>query len=785
VPHRICESLPLPRWNATSIIKPKGSGAAGGEAPGPSASRFAARRPIQGLPLGMQRRHPGPHLGRRTNPQYALGREAPVRRRLPPTGQMSHIPATQLSIYCIDVLGARALGAEWARLPAALAAKLTELSSAQRENLLWGGTYTFTNPTTAVQACCSAIDAVKVSFRWERTGDPLPVQFVLHGDDPAAPLGMDPRMWAFLLPEELYVTKSAWEQWKAAGAVAALPPHVAKDEVLAALRLQLTARACTAPVRLFPRRTAPLTGSGEECFYCGLRDHRPPLCPSRHLRPDVAGLALAGHTSLAGLDHAYSQAFAARSKQAVELPAEAGPNDLRRNPELLAPVAFLDLQRTYQPRFLVSLFLSGADQWPETTVTRGDCGNSTSPICRGVRALLVHNYPDAETQFGDIHGADPATKCYAEVGLALVAVEKDQPQRVRYHLERAAKLATTEAEKLYIQFLRSRLHEVGGDLGGALHLIDEALAQRRPCDALRYRREQLGVRMGRTDGSAQRLQLVASRNRELAMALLLDPWLEAIREDLDRKLLSLWLTALQGGKGKLAAAKAQSATLAEWLGERDPDLVPVLSGVQRLEGKLSRAGYYDVLELERDATQLARSCEHTRHSRHRALVQQLNTVEKYWQPLAQFWKEFGLKNLYRSLGERFAQTQADIERARELAGRGEIGAYREATERVAQVRASLGDLAARSREIGAVPLIYTFLRRFLVYLVMMESLALAVGLAILPLFRLVLNLGKGSPASVPSSSSVLYTLVFAVAPVLALVLTGLKQKKARPPTPPA
>ena len=83
-----------------------------------------------------------------------------------------------------------------------------------------------------------------------------------------------------------------------------------------------------------------------------------------------------------------------------------------------------------------------------------------------------------------------------------------------------------------------------------------------------------------------------------------------------------------------------------------------------------------------------------------------------------------------------------------------------------------------AREIGAMPLILGFIKRFLAYLVLMEALALAVGLTIMPLFRLVLSMDRGVRASAVGNNSVLYTLVFAVAPVLALMFSAMKQKKA-------
>ena len=71
----------------------------------------------------------------------------------------------------------------------------------------------------------------------------------------------------------------------------------------------------------------------------------------------------------------------------------------------------------------------------------------------------------------------------------------------------------------------------------------------------------------------------------------------------------------QGGKGKLAKVLNQGTALADWLGEQDPDVAPLISGLQRLGSKVARAGYFDMLELERDADKLTSSCDHTRRSR--------------------------------------------------------------------------------------------------------------------------------------------------------------------------
>jgi hypothetical protein len=481
---------------------------------------------------------------------------------------------------------------------------------------------------------------------------------------------------------------------------------------------------------------------------------------------------------LSGAEQTYARAFSHRQDASDWWDSEIGPDELRKHPQLQPLCAFYDLRRVYQPRFLVSLFLSGGDSWPDAKILRAAaCGQSSSPICQGWRALVVQNYPQAETLFGDIKGADSGTKFFGEVGLAFVAVEKGQPQKVRYHLDRAGKIASTEAERLYLHFLRSRALEVAGDLAGALQIMDDALEHRRACDDSRYQRERLAILVGRTDGCTQRLQMVAARNREAVLALLIDPWMEPIRGDLDRKLLVLLLTAQQGGKGKYVVARAQAGVLANWLGEGDPELAPVRADLRRLEGKVSEASYYDMLELEQTADKLTHSCSNIRRTRSSALRKQIAAVDERWLPLQQFWREFGLKGMYRQLGERFVQTQGALVRAQHLATQEDAKGYGEAVELLKTVNREIRELAFRTREIGAMPLIYSFIRRLLAYLVMMESLSLAVGLTILPLFRLIFSIDRAGHASASGGKTVLYTLTFAVAPVLALVLAARKQQQ--------
>ena len=690
---------------------------------------------------------------------------------------MADTNTTRLTTYYIDFLGARALGADWGKLREAAGKKLSGMAVDGKEDDLWGGTYTFADPAAALQAALTTLDTVKGAFRWDAAQDRLPVQFLLHHGDPEFPLGMDPRMWAFMRPEDVYITKKAWELWKSAGLIDNLPRHTVRDDLLAALRLEISDRPPPIPVQLFPRRSAPLSGDGggDECFYCGLRNHRPAQCPSRQLRPDVRGLPQVGRMPLQQLDRLYGKTFQGRDGPALE--GEVSRADLGKDPSLQVVAAFFDLHRIYQPRFLVSMFLTNAEMWSDAVTTRALSGDSSSTVYRGYQALMAQNYPDAARLFGDVRNAAPSKKFYSQVGLAFISLEKGQPQRTEFHLSKAQKAADNEAERLYVRFLASRLQEIRGNLAGAVRTMATALEQCRSSDEARYRREQLAVLAGKTDGCAQRLQLVASRSREAAVALLIDPWFEPIREELDSKLLTLMLTAHQGGKGKFALALAQGTALADWLGERDPDVAPVVSGLHRLGDKVSQAGYYDMLELERGADKLVSSCNATRRGRRGALQNQLDSTEERWKPIGEFWREFGLKGMYRQLGEKIAHVQGKLDRAASLTKSDEVTAYKEAMDLLAEVSTNTVEIASQTREIGAMPLILTFIRRFLAYLVLMEALALAVGLTILPLFRLILSIDRGGRASAAGGNSVLYTLVFAIAPVVALVVTGLKQKK--------
>jgi len=131
------------------------------------------------------------------------------------------------------------------------------------------------------------------------------------------------------------------------------------------------------------------------CFYCGMQNHRPGQCPSKLLSMEHNGLDSVGYLSFEQIRKAYEKAFSNPAAMVAVVAAGVDPQQIRKNPGLMAFVGFFDINRVYQIRFLWNLAFSRYSKWQSAFKAQPVQADNKN-LQLGLDCLRVGKYGQAE-----------------------------------------------------------------------------------------------------------------------------------------------------------------------------------------------------------------------------------------------------------------------------------------------------------------------------------------------------------------------------------------------------
>lgn len=293
-----------------------------------------------------------------------------------------------------------------------------------------------------------------------------------------------------------------------------------------------------------PRRI--LVGTEAECFYCGLKNHRPSACPSRRIplgRPKVLEkLAMVGVENLNAISAEVDEALQKNPLQAIPPLLEA---DSRAG---LMVQAIFENTLPFQLRMLAMVWRSRSKDWENAFEALGP--EEGEYIWSALESLRTGDHVAAEQLVASAMARYP--RSYQPRALnAMVMLEGGDYQQAMFFFQEAERLSYTPVQRAALCMFMGRLWEYQYEFGKAITLYKQAEGHARGWSDTLYRQAVCLVKMGFTEHAISILQQLIERDPHMFNRIVIDPELERGRFSILSALWDIWReTQIEAGKAK-------------------------------------------------------------------------------------------------------------------------------------------------------------------------------------------------------------------------------------------
>lgn len=313
----------------------------------------------------------------------------------------------------------------------------------------------------------------------------------------------------------------------------------------------------------FPASAALSSGNKKPCFYCGLKNHTPSECPSRHLFNWDPGI----WDRLAMLDfQEMVQAVKALDKTLEGSGLSSSPELLQAEaPENIIARAVFEVNAPVQHRMLRLVWRSRGKEFPDglrqLSAPEGDF------IWAALENLRSGNASHAERMMQQTALRSP--KSYQPHSLlGFIALEADNPRKVATHWKDAENLTYTPLQHAYFLFLKARIKETQDSFDQAHGLYCEAQSTCPKWMEPRYRQAVCMVKKGFLDQAWSIFSDLLDEDPHIFNRLLIDVELHRGRPFLLSSLAGPWNSSRQSARKEHAELEKLGEKISVWF---EPD----------------------------------------------------------------------------------------------------------------------------------------------------------------------------------------------------------------------
>jgi len=700
--------------------------------------------------------------------------------------------ATLLAINVISHKGKQLLHGRWVILVNALRDGLQQTGLQNNESTDHLLIYNFNHPYTALSSLLESLEKAKREVGWSEELGAVPIQIVLHLDNPteryADLYDMAANLWNFLQQESIYITRQLKGHWQKLMEGKQLPAFTIESESDNMFRIAFSETAQLRVERLFPHRGLALSGKEKECFYCGRTNHKPANCPSKLMTMETQGLAEVGYLPFSKISELYKQAFLASEKIISILATGVNVATIKKTPPLQVYLAYFDLFHIFQPRFLNHIAFTFYLKWEDIgRMDRVDIDSNN--LNMGLDCLRVGQYDEARKWLTSDNLRRDGKDFYASVGLAFLALEQERDKDMGTLLERANDLAESEKDRIYIGLLLARYYMLNHDLWKADQAANNVLTIHAECPEAKYSKIRISIRSGFMDQAFTQIGTLIKTNKELFITALMDPTLIPI-QGLVEEVLSSHVQNLNAmATESLAEVTQEWEQLVAWLGEDDKLIKENSAMVSTLEKHLQRGSYYDLKAVIFRAKSVVAACHRIRREKLDFLQERIDEVFKSWEGYHTFWLQYPYQALFSSFIKKLANLNNNLAELRRQAKKKQNIVFATAIEQLVALHKEIGTLKPQVTRMVWTAEILGSARSFFRKLAISEAVLNVIFFLILALLHTVLAnaIPQGLQEIVQDpftqKKSFLVT-TFILAPMLALALTFTEKKptiaKTRP-----
>lgn len=638
--------------------------------------------------------------------------------------------------------------------------------------------FTFFHPNTAFASVQASLQYVRRKYVSRDYIKPLPFRIIFHLNAPnTVELPLDDESdetWSFMEFGHFYVTKFLRDYLEQHHLLEDLPEHSFKrTENIKILDLEFNDPAELKLKLLFPNRNLPMKGTGKNCFYCGMTNHKPAECPSRFLTMETQGLLDIGSLTFEEIDKVYGSAFADFPRYASSLTSDITPEEIRKKKEIMALVSFFDVSCVFQLRFFFSFFGYYGTSWPQLG-QKGQKEISNLPLKAGYDYLVKGRYQDAYEQFATEAAKASGKLTYAHIGLAFIAME--QGADMTNHLGNAVTLSLTNEEKIYSFLLLSRHYHTTGENQKAEKMISRINKLDCHCLDAVYRSIQLAAQNQITLEEAKKFKNLISEKKYF-MSALIDPFLTPARGIVESLLLYVFQTNIRASRRHYVNACNAHKELMILVDEKTEIHEKIEKTLHELSEFDPAGKYSKIMTAAKKARDACTLCNNLKAGIVKDIKIQQARIEERIRQLRLFWKKYPFPAYFKKFSQKLISQSREVSKIRPLDDKenNEV-LFKKNKELLQKIDKAVSALEKERQRMESLQNTLEYLTVFFGMLLISEGIMVCGGIALILITSALLG-GKpwtnpvGAFQAMPRVKEIMFALIVFAAPVLALLLT--------------
>jgi len=538
------------------------------------------------------------------------------------------------------------------------------------------------------------------------------------------------KVWNLLKPGEITVSPSAFPDVDVPEGYSVIPPGSEGDQGFHRL-IPGDGKSQNGGV-LFLYQKAMVQGDHEPCFYCGDRRHEPAQCPSKTVPETTHGLERLGYMPLDRINELFFESLNAPASQ-KDIPAD-GTSPTSEN---LAELAFFELKKVYQLRFLRTLWNATTDHWNRIQAQEEDAGRG-GLIWIGQDCIRVSNLGQAEAVLKSALEKSPGDY-RALTALGFVSVEKGNPAGAKRLFKQSLECANTTPMKIFSRFLLARVHELNGELRHAEEHIRKILHMDGLCSEALYQDMVYRFRKGNHSDGLRRLRKLIDGNRKYFVAALIDPELADAGNRIHPELRAILERAREEASRLSLRAQEDIEVMEKLMGEDAGEMRTPRSYLEKIRELSATDGYFNHLDVIHYATAIIQTAQKSHEQARRKLLRAHDKLRKRLDACTSLVRGYPYSSLLGSLPQNLARVEQKTLAIRDVIRTNALGEFKKALSSARELASEMGRLEQKIQRLERMRRGIAFAVDFMKKILILEGAIVFVSLLLFPVVGHYLN----------------------------------------------
>ena len=383
------------------------------------------------------------------------------------------------------------------------------------------------------------------------------------------------------------------------------------------------------------RKQTPVSGGRKlplPCFYCGSKTHYATDCPSKTLTDHTHNLNDLGRFS-AGRIKMVTAAHPGFNPAGNSAMPPMSQSDLD-----LADNCFYEMKNINQLRSFRAIWGSRSDEWDKAKRHHTESEGGFSWLA--LDSFRVSNHERAEAYLKSAFESDKKDfKAHCVAGF--INIEKEELTAAMESFERAFELAKTIPQKIFILFQQQRIYTLQRKIDKSQEVINKILTLDGGCTEARYEDIVHKFREKQGTYALQKLTKLIREYREYFIIALIDPDLEADREDINKTLEKIYEETKSSALRSIEEATANIESMTGTL--RNKDLEEIESLKARIAELTRSESYFAYLEIHDICSSILTICNNALYYQKRDLSERTSRIYKRIEKNLEFIKFYKYK----------------------------------------------------------------------------------------------------------------------------------------------